>query len=385
MSKTAAREIPAEELARRLDRGERVQLLDVRSPSSAARGRITFGTGLDFHALPASQLERARASDALGVDPHRDVLVVCEHGNSSKRMAALLHRRGLDAYSVTGGMAAWNAVYLPRRLSPTRTLEHVVQLDRVGKGALSYVLASDGDAVVVDPGRHLERYEAVLDGLGAAPAAVIDTHMHADYRSGARAAARRWGVPYFLHPDDARSPFDGAAGRFDYQPLAPGDTIALGRATLRAEHVPGHTLGSVALLAEQSLALTGDFLFVQSVGRPDLGGKGAAWARLLWRSLDDVRRRWPGNLLVLPAHYASELERRPDRSVGARMDVILATNPAAAMADEATFLRWVAEHDAKPPEIYRTIKLANLGLHDLSEADVEAAESGPNQCAVGAG
>jgi glyoxylase-like metal-dependent hydrolase (beta-lactamase superfamily II) len=236
----------------------------------------------------------------------------------------------------------------------------------------------------VDPGRHLERYEAVLDGLGAAPGAVIDTHMHADYLSGARAAARRWGVPYFLHPDDARSPFDGADGRFAYQPLAPSDTIAFGRATLRAEHVPGHTLGSVALLAEHSLALTGDFLFVQSVGRPDLGGKEAAWARLLWRSLDDVRRRWPGDLLVLPAHYSNELERRPDRSVGARMDVILATNPAAAMADEATFLKWVAEHDATPPEIYRTIKLANLGLHELSEADVEAAESGPNHCAVGA-
>jgi glyoxylase-like metal-dependent hydrolase (beta-lactamase superfamily II) len=382
MSKTAAREIPAEELARRLDLGERVQLLDVRSPGSVARGRITFGTGLDFHALPASQLERA--SDALGVDPHQDVLVVCEHGNSSKRTAALLHRRGLDAYSVTGGMAAWNAVYLPRRLSPTPTLEHVVQLDRVGNGALSYVLASDGDAVVVDPGRHVACYEAVLDRLGAAPAAVIDTHMHADYVSGARAAARRWGVPYFLHPDDARSPFDGAAGRFDYQPLAPGDTIAFGRATLRAEHVPGHTMGSVALLAGQSLALTGDFLFVRSVGRPDLGGEGAQWARLLWRSLDDVRRRWPGDMLVLPAHYASELERRSDRSIGARMDVILATNPAAAMPDEATFLRWVAEHDAKPPEIYRTIKLANLGLYDLSEPDVEAAESGPNQCAVGA-
>ena len=385
MSKTAAREIPAEELARRLDGGERVQLLDVRSRDSVTSGRITLGSGLDFHALPASQIERSPSRDALGVDPRQEVVVVCGHGNSSKRTAALLHQRGLDAYSVTGGMAAWDAVYLPRSLSPTRTLEHVVQLDRVGKGALSYVLASDGDAVVVDPGRHLERYDAVLEGLGATPAAVIDTHMHADYVSGARAAARRWGVPYFLHPEDAHSPFDGADGRFDYQPLAAGDTIGFGRATLRAEHVPGHTLGSVALLAGQDLALTGDFLFVQSVGRPDLGGQGDAWARLLWRSLEDARRRWPPDLLVLPAHYASELERRPDRSVGARIDVILATNPAAAMAAEARFLRWVAEHDAAPPEIYRTIKLANLGLGDLTEADVEAAEAGPNQCAVGAG
>src|SRR2546422_7936529 len=110
-------------------------------------------------------------------------------------------------------MAAWETVYLVRRLAPTAALHHVLQLDRVGKGALSYVLVSDGDAVVVDPGRHLDRYDALLAELDATPAAVIDTHIHADYLSGARAAAVRWQVPYFLHPDDARSPYDDAPGR----------------------------------------------------------------------------------------------------------------------------------------------------------------------------
>jgi hypothetical protein len=65
------------------------------------------------------------------------------------------------------------------------------------------------------------------------------------------------------------------------------------------------------------------------------------------------------------------------------MDVVLATNPPASM-DEVTFLRWLAHHDTAPPEVYRTIKLANLGLVDLAVADVAAAEAGPNQCAVGA-
>jgi glyoxylase-like metal-dependent hydrolase (beta-lactamase superfamily II) len=178
------------------------------------------------------------------------VFVVCGHGNSSRRATDRLRAQGLEAYSVAGGLAAWDAVYVARTLSPTPTLEHVVQLDRVGKRALSYVLASDGDAVLVDPGRHLERYQAVCDQLRAVPAAVIDTHMHADYASGARAAAQRWSVPYFLNPEDARSPFDGADGRFEYQPLTAGDTVAFA-VTLRAEHVPGHTLGSIALLAEQ--------------------------------------------------------------------------------------------------------------------------------------
>jgi len=73
---------------------------------------------------------------------------------------------------MTGGMAAWETS-ICLASSPPRRPAALVQLDRVGKGALSYVLVSEGDAVVVDPGRHLERYDALLQQLGAAPAAVV--------------------------------------------------------------------------------------------------------------------------------------------------------------------------------------------------------------------
>src|SRR3989441_7902199 len=142
-----------------------------------------------FRSLGASQLYHLATLEPLGLDPAAPVAVICGHGNSSTQATRFLRERGFDAYSVAGGMASWETVYLSRRLSPTRALEHVVQIDRVGKGALSYVLVSDGDAVVVDPGRHLQPYEQVLEELGATVAAVIDTHMHADYLSGARAAA----------------------------------------------------------------------------------------------------------------------------------------------------------------------------------------------------
>ena len=380
-------QIPPEDLAARLERGERVQVLDVRAGDHVARGRVAFGPALEFRAMPASQVYQLPSLDALRLNPAQPVAVICGHGNSSKQATAFLRERGFEAYSVTGGMAAWETVYLARALSPTRELEHVIQLDRVGNGALSYVLVSDGDAVVVDPGRHVERYETLLQELRATPAAVIDTHMHADYLSGAREAAARWQVPYFLHAADACSPYDGTPGVFAYQTAADGDTIAFGRAVLRVVHVPGHTLGSIALVANESrgtgLALTGDFLFVQSVGRPDLGGRSEEWAQLLWQSLERARREWPGELLVLPAHYASDVERRADRVVGARFDVIAATNPAVGIRDEPAFLRWVAENQAPAPAAYRTIKLANLGLVELSDADAETLESGPNRCAVG--
>jgi len=375
-------QIPPQELAERLDRGESLQVLDVRAPEKVAAGHVALGSALDFRAMPNSKLLTASSLDELRLDPARPVAVICNRGNSSKQSTTFLRERGYEAFSVTGGMAAWEQVYVARRLAPTPSLAHVVQLDRLGNGALSYVLVSDGDAVVVDPGRHLDRYDALLADLRATPAAVVDTHMHADYLSGARAAAERWQVPYFVHEDDAVSPYDSTPGRFTHQPLSDGDTIAFGRAALRAVHVPGHTLGSVALLADDGLALTGDFLFVRSVGRPDLGGQAESWAKLLWQSLERVRGAWSGDLLVLPAHYSSEDERRADRAVAARFDVIAATNDAARIQGEAEFLAWVSDHQATPPAAYRTIKQANLGLVDVSDADAEALESGPNQCAV---
>src|SRR5881394_1188087 len=234
MADSSLPQIPPQELAERLDRGEALQVLDLRAPDKVERGRIEFGAELDFHAHPNSRLFAAPDVGDLHLDRARPIAVICGHGNSSKKATAFLRERGYEAYSVIGGMAAWETVYVARHLSPTPSLAHVVQLDRVGKGALSYVLVSDGDAVVIDPGRHLEPNETLLRALDATPAAVIDTHMHADYLSGARAAAKRWQVPYFLHPDDARSPYDGAEGRLAYQPLGDGDTIAFGRATLVA-------------------------------------------------------------------------------------------------------------------------------------------------------
>jgi glyoxylase-like metal-dependent hydrolase (beta-lactamase superfamily II) len=136
------------------------------------------------------------------------------------------------------------------------------------------------------------------------------------------------------------------------------------------------------LLADDGLVLTGDFLFVQSIGRPDLAGQTESWAKLLWHSLERARREWPGDLLILPAHYAGEGERRADRVVAGRFDVIAATNPAAAIQDRGGFLAWIAAHQSTPPAAYRTIKEANLGLAEVSEAEAEALESGPNQCAV---
>jgi len=359
-----------------------MQVLDIRAAERLASGRVTLGERLAFRNLKGSALYTLPDLDTLGLDTGAPVAVICGHGNSSQRATLFLRERGIAAFSVTGGMAAWEQVVVPRPLAPPPGMSHLVQMDRIGKGALGYVLASDGEAVIVDPGRHLEPYAAVLRDLGATPRAVVDTHAHADYLSGAAAAARHWGIPYFLHDADTRSPFDGAPGRLDVRTVGDGDVIAFGRTTLRVEHTPGHTLGSITLLAAGAVALTGDFLFVKSIGRPDLGGRAAEWGPILWQSFERARQEWPADRLVLPAHYSAEDERGANRSVGAPLEAIQRHNPAFRITDGGEFARWIAR-TPPPPESYRTIKLANIGLVDVSDADAEVLEAGANQCAAG--
>src|SRR5204863_5854882 len=98
-------QISPHELAQRLDRGEPVQLLDIRAAERVAQGAVSFGPTLDFRALPASQLYGLPTLEPLDLDPRRLVAVMCGHGNSSKQATLFLRQQGFEAYSVTGGMA----------------------------------------------------------------------------------------------------------------------------------------------------------------------------------------------------------------------------------------------------------------------------------------
>src|SRR2546429_3360593 len=136
--------IPATDLGRRLDQGERVQLLDIRTPERVARGRVTLGATLDFRPLPASAMYELPTLDSLRLDPAAPVAVICGHGNSRQQATQYLRERGFDAFSVTRGLAPWGTRYLPRPLSSTAALPHVLQLVRVGEGAPSYLFGRHG-------------------------------------------------------------------------------------------------------------------------------------------------------------------------------------------------------------------------------------------------
>ncbi len=355
------------------------QVLDVRAPARAARGHIEAPAYLN---VPGSRVLPLADAAVLGLDRDRPVVVVCDRGISSRPVAQHLSHQGFDARSLAGGMLGWMLATVRRPVRGLIGLDSLVQIDRVGKGALGYFALRRGEALVVDPSRDPAPYEALLAETGARLVGVLDTHCHADYLSGGPALAAAHGVPYFLHPADAVDPYAGRPARIPFAPIADGTEIVLGDARFSIEHLPGHTEGSVVLRLGDEIALTGDFLFIDSVGRPDLAGRTTAWTGLLWRSLVRARSTWSPDLRILPAHYSAESERQPSRVVEGRFGDLAARNVPLAIADESEFAAWIAGRTGTFPDEYRYIKQANLGWGDISPELADELESGKNQCAV---
>ena len=162
-----------------------------------------------------------------------------------------------------------------------------------------------GKCAVVDPHeRDVDAYLAFAAPKGMRITHVIDTHVHADHRSGGAALARRAGAPYCLHESAARA--------LPFEPLRDGQEIELGNTRVKVLHTPGHTPESICLVVtdlrrgtEPWFVLTGDTLFVGAVGRPDLPGRARENAR---PALTTASTRscctLPDDLEVYPGHFA---------------------------------------------------------------------------------
>ncbi|HEU4333982.1 MAG TPA: MBL fold metallo-hydrolase [Candidatus Eisenbacteria bacterium] len=366
---------------RRVESGEPLRILDIRANTS--NGRVDCVANDCYVNIRGSELVALGKRLGEVLPPDGPVAVVCERGNSSKQIAAYLNRLGYQCESMHGGMEAWGSAVVARPLAPPPGFDHFVQFDRIAKGATGYLIAAGGEGIVVDPPRKAQPYLEAARDRGIKVVAVADTHVHADYISGGPSIARALSIPYSIHPRDAILPYDGSPARIPYEPAEEGAELRLGGAALRVVHTPGHTEGSVTFLAGDSVALTGDFIFVNSIGRPDLGGKAEPWTKELWQSLERARREWPAAMRIYPAHYGSDAEREADRSVGRTFGAIQEKNEPLQFKDEASFTEWVLRKVGASPESYRRIKAVNLGIVEVWDEEAQELDCGKNECALG--
>jgi len=179
---------------------------------------------------------------------------------------------------------------------------------------------------------------------------VIETHVQADHASGGRALAARTGAAYCLH--------EAADVAFEFTPLTDGQELVCGNVTTRVLHTPGHTPESLSLVVtdrtrgpEPWFVLTGDTLFVGTVGRPDLPGTVESSARALYRSIQRLLAL-PDHTEIYPTHFSGSV---CGKGMSGKPMSTLAfekrCNPVLGLASEDAFVAAVtAELPARPAD-----------------------------------
>jgi glyoxylase-like metal-dependent hydrolase (beta-lactamase superfamily II) len=357
--------ISASDLRTLLEQGRPLTIVDIRRPDDR-EWTIPGSVAIDaYDAVNAGQLG-ALADLAFDARP---AVMVCGRGGTARRAAELLRAQGVDALTLDGGMHAWSTAWNTAHATVGGC--EIVQVRRTGKGCLSYMVASNDAAVVIDASLAPDVYDELLRTLGWRLVAVVDTHIHADHLSRSRDLAEMAGAPLYLPANDRV--------RFGFRALNDLDRIQIGRSQLVAWRTPGHTAESTTYVLDNLASFTGDSLFIDGVGRPDLHGSKAqarANAALLYSSLGRLLQL-PPSTLVFPGHVAAPI---PFDNVQLSSTIDRAGRMPLLRMTEAQFVSAVTERMPPLPANHERIIAANeVGEWPQGAQDLEA---GPNRCAI---
>jgi glyoxylase-like metal-dependent hydrolase (beta-lactamase superfamily II) len=234
----------------------------------------------------------------------------------------------------------------------------------------SYLLASEGEAVVVDPQRDVEIYLAAAEANQVSIRHIFETHLHADFVSGHKELAARTGARIYIGAEaEATFPHIGVNDRFE---------LLVGKAKITALETPGHTPESVCLVitdeeksADPWAILTGDTLFLGDVGRPDLSKRytPAQLAGMLYDSLHGKILKLADDVLVYPAHGAGSLCGRNMRAE--RVSTIgteRLTNYALQIKSRAEFVEQLTSNlPARPEYFSQDAEINRTGASAMSD------------------
>ena len=362
--------ISSEALRELLERGTPVTVLDVRPAAERAEWAIPGSV----HVAAYDALRRGDPTALADFHPTNGgrVVTVCAAGKTSMLAAERLRARGLDAVSLAGGMRAWSLAWNTAEVPCPGSTARIVQLRRAGKGCLSYLIGSRGDAAVIDASLDPQVYQRVADTNGWHIRTVLETHVHADHLSRARAIAADTGARLCLPTTDRVS--------FQYEPLNDRDTVRVGSAGLRALRTPGHTPESTCYLLDDRALFTGDTLFLAAVGRPDLEAttqQSESRAHVLYASLQRLVAL-PPETVILPAH-TSEPVAFDGRPISATLREVQERTSLLHETEEPFVSQILTRLPPTPPNHHRIVALNHAGALPDDPTELEA---GANRCAV---
>ena len=363
------KEINIDTLRQWMDSGKKVNVLDIRPTQEREEWYIPGSIHVD--AYDELKKNNPNALEAINLDKSIPVVTVCAGGKTSMIAAQLLQDSGYDSYNLQGGMKAWSLSWNTAYLS----FDHfeLVQFRRTGKGCLSYMIISSQEAMVVDASLPVEVYRDFIESRNLTLKYVVDTHVHADHLSRAKELAESFGLKPSIPKNDKVV--------YQFHSISDNTIFEIGAVQVKAVYTPGHTLESTSYLVDDKALLTGDTLFTNGVGRPDLKAneeEAGQKASLLFHSLKKLIEL-DSKVVVLPGHTSQPIafDGKPIKSsIGEVLQ-----NVSLLHQEEDVFIRTLLSRIPATPANYLTIVEKNLAgnFTVINPIDLEA---GANRCAV---
>jgi len=361
--------ISANKLQEWLDKGSPVFVLDVRPEDQRQEWQIPGSHYINAY----KRLNQGDISvlDEIDIPKDAKVVTVCAAGRTSQLASEALRQKGFDALSLEGGMKAWSNAW--NIASKQFDNFKVIQIRRTGKGCLSYFVASGKEAIIIDASVDVEVYQKIAKEHQLSVKYVIETHIHADHLSRSKQVAEYFDVPLFLPAPNKV--------QFAFNETTENTVFPIGAISVQTISTPGHTLDSVCYYIEDKAVFTGDTLFTNGIGRPDLKSseeKSREKAILLFHSLQKILKL-PGEVFIFPAHTNSPVDF--DNKIISSTIGIAKDNIPLLKKSEEEFVSFILNHIPPTPPNYLSIVEKNIkgDFSDINPVDLEA---GANRCAI---
>ena len=288
--------IQIEDLKNLLENHIPVKIIDVRSKENFDQWHIPGSISFPVSKTLNEFNNRNDIISELVFKDDLPVIVVCQEGIMSKEtMKGFRDLLDIEAYSLAGGIKHWTRVWNTAEMQSDDT--KIIQVRRVGKGCLSYLIINNGEAAVIDAAVEPQTFIDLAQTHQAQIKYVLDTHIHADHFSRSKQLSEQTGSKLLLPAQNLV--------QYKFTPVKDGNQITIGKAVLKAIHTPGHTDESLSYLLNNQILFSGDLLFLNGVGRPDLKSSDEIARQKtikLYRSLQKVLNL-PEDILVLPGHF----------------------------------------------------------------------------------
>ncbi len=309
----------------------------------------------------------------------KPIRIVCAKEGSAKYVAEILEKNGFDDVGyLENGIKSWGNMLIPTLVNPGEEYQ-LYQFVRPGKASCSYGLVYNNEIMFFDPSRNTEFYQDFAKEKGLKITHTFETHLQADYIAGSRVLMETSGAAFMANADDF------SKANFSYTAIQDEQKIHFSDGNgpeVKVLFTPGHTPGSTSYEIDNRYLISGDAVFLQSVGRPDLGGQVDAWSDILFATLQKVQQ-YDQNLIVLPGHYSNWEEADDKLIFAAPLKKAIAHNKEIYDIDNAPdFLAFIKKNMRPQPEEYATIRAINANLEQVDDEKAEELDLGKNECAA---